>query len=130
VDRLSINPKFQAFEKFISGMYLGEITRNILVALIDAAPRSLLFGGKTTTVLNKHYGIDTSIMSEIQGAWEGNDNIGVKIDPSVSTFCTFDAEALSLGVRARLERVRVVVVRQLGFMDAEVSLRDAAVCPQ
>jgi hexokinase len=109
-------------------MYLGEITRNILVALIDAAPKPLLFSGKTTTILNKHYGLDTSVMSEIEGAWEGKDNIGVEMGDIVTSFGTFDAETLSPGARAKLERVRVVVARQLGFTNAEVSLRDAAVC--
>ncbi|KNZ71716.1 Glucokinase-1 [Termitomyces sp. J132] len=70
LDRLSINPSYQAFEKFISGMYLGEITRNILISLIDASPIPLLFSGKSTPMLNKHYGLDTSVMSQIEEAWE------------------------------------------------------------
>jgi hexokinase len=63
VDRESINPRFQAFEKFISGMYLGEITRNLLLHLIDT---SLLFNAHSTPLLNKHYGFDTALMSEIE----------------------------------------------------------------
>ncbi|KAF9008852.1 hypothetical protein BDQ17DRAFT_1388567 [Cyathus striatus] len=62
VDRLSINPRYQAFEKFVSGMYLGEVTRNLLLALVDAAPKAILFNGKSSSVLNKHYGLDTSFM--------------------------------------------------------------------
>ncbi|KAJ7781622.1 hypothetical protein B0H16DRAFT_1499098 [Mycena metata] len=73
LDRLSINPSFQAFEKMISGMYLGEITRNILLSLVDAAPKSLLFGGKTTPALNAQWGLDTSVMSGVEEAWEGKD---------------------------------------------------------
>jgi hypothetical protein len=38
VDRKLINPRFQAQEKFILGMYLGEVTRNLLLTLIDADP--------------------------------------------------------------------------------------------
>ncbi|KAF8227978.1 hypothetical protein L208DRAFT_271104 [Tricholoma matsutake] len=124
VDRLSINPRFQAFEKFISGMYLGEITRNILVALIDAAPKPLLFHGKTTAVLNKHYGLDTSLMSEIERAWQGIDNMDVGKDYSIPAF---DVDTLSPGVRAKLERVRIVVAKELGFTGVEVSLRDATI---
>jgi len=111
-------------------MYLGEITRHILVALIDAAPKPLLFGGNTSTVLNKHYGLDTSVMSDIERAWEGNDNTEIGGDCPVSTFATFATETLPLSVKAKLERVRVVVIRQLAFKDAEVSLRDAVVCGQ
>lgn len=109
-------------------MYLGEITRNILVALIDAAPKPVLFSGKATPVLNKHYGLDTSVMSEVEGAWEGNDDTDIGKDYGVPAFGTFDADKLSAALRARLERVRVVVAKQLGFKDVEVSLRDAAVC--
>jgi hexokinase len=36
LDRQSLNPKKQVFEKMISGMYLGEITRLILVDLIKS----------------------------------------------------------------------------------------------
>ncbi|TDL29783.1 hypothetical protein BD410DRAFT_780272 [Rickenella mellea] len=67
LDRESINPKFQAYEKFISGMYLGEITRNLLLSLIDSAP-PVLFKGNSTPVLNSHYGFDTAFMSDIEAA--------------------------------------------------------------
>ncbi|KAB5594023.1 Hexokinase [Ceratobasidium theobromae] len=63
LDRESINPRFQCFEKLISGMYLGEITRNILLYLID---NNMLFSGRSTDQLNKHYGFDTALMSEIE----------------------------------------------------------------
>jgi len=64
VDRESINPRFQAFEKFISGMYLGEIARNLLLHLIDS---SLLFDGNSTALLNAHYGFDSALMSDVEG---------------------------------------------------------------
>lgn len=67
LDRESINPRFQAYEKFISGMYLGEITRNVLLSFIDAAP-SIVFNGLSTSVLNSHYGFDTAYMSDIEAA--------------------------------------------------------------
>ncbi|GAB1519040.1 hypothetical protein RhiTH_002106 [Rhizoctonia solani] len=63
LDRESINPRFQCFEKLISGMYLGEITRNILLYLID---NNMLFSGRSTAELNKHYGFDTALMSAIE----------------------------------------------------------------
>jgi len=122
VDRLSINPSFQAFEKFVSGMYLGEVVRNIFIALIDAAPKSLLFGGKTTPTINKHYGVDTSLLSIVEEAWDGNGEIG-----PVVQFSKFDPEALEPLVKARLEKVRQVIVTQLGFHDYDVTLRDAEI---
>ncbi|RDB20456.1 Glucokinase [Hypsizygus marmoreus] len=126
VDRLSINPSYQAFEKMISGMYLGEITRNVLVALIDAAPKSLLFGGKSTTILNTHYGFDTSVMSDIEDAWEGPRK-SLSGDKSAPAFSTFDASTLPSNISAKLERIRSVVVKQLGFNDSDVTLKDAAI---
>jgi len=57
----------QAFEKFISGMYQGEILRNLVLHLIDSAPAAL-FGGQSSEVLNKHYGLDTAVMSDIESA--------------------------------------------------------------
>jgi len=63
LDRESINPRFQCFEKLISGMYLGEITRNILLYLID---NNMLFSGRSTPELNKHYGLDSALMSAVE----------------------------------------------------------------
>lgn len=42
---------------------LGEITRNILLYLID---NNMLFSGRSTEDLNKHYGLDTALMSAIE----------------------------------------------------------------
>ncbi|GJE84777.1 hexokinase [Phanerochaete sordida] len=79
LDRESINPRLQAFEKFISGMYLGEITRNICLSLIDAAPRPLLFNGRSSKVLNSHYGLDTAVLSEVEAAWEAGRASDLKV---------------------------------------------------
>ncbi|PPQ66277.1 hypothetical protein CVT26_010961 [Gymnopilus dilepis] len=126
IDRLSINPRFQAFEKFISGMYLGEITRNVLVALIDATPKSLLFEGKSTPVLNKHYGLDTSFMSATEEAWIGTDESqeAFSLPPLGSEF---RRESLSPVVVKKLDDIRQVIVKFLGFREEDVSLKDAAI---
>ncbi|KAG6865994.1 hypothetical protein C0991_009666 [Blastosporella zonata] len=126
LDRVSINPSFQAFEKFISGMYLGEITRNILISLIDASPKPLLFSGKSTPTLNKQYGLDTSVMSDIEDAWEGP-NRSLSGDQPAPEFAKFDATSLPPNISKKLERIRSVVVKQFGFQDAEVTLKDAAI---
>ncbi|KAG6900109.1 hypothetical protein C0993_002794 [Termitomyces sp. T159_Od127] len=126
LDRLSINPSYQAFEKFISGMYLGEITRNILISLIDASPISLLFCGKSTPALNKHYGLDTSVMSQIEEAWEGP-NRSLSGNQPAPEFAKFDATALPPNIGKKLERIRLVVVKQFGFRDSEVTIKDAAI---
>ena len=64
VDEKSINPGFQMFEKRVSGMFLGEVLRQVLLTLVKDAD---LFNGKTSTPLNTQYGIDTAAMSTIAG---------------------------------------------------------------
>jgi hexokinase len=122
VDRESINPRFQAYEKFISGMYLGEITRNILLALVDAAPQPILFGGKATDRLNKHYGLDTEMLSLVESAWSGGD--GSVADDGAALLG--DPEKLAPATLLRLKRVQEIVQEHLGYAPGEVSLRDAA----
>ncbi|KAJ6516349.1 hypothetical protein C8R45DRAFT_1059158 [Mycena sanguinolenta] len=129
LDQLSINPRFQAFEKMISGMYLGEITRNILLSLVNAAPKALLFGGKTTPTLNAQWGFDTSFMSGVEEEWEGKESAkgtGANPVPQLSAFDDPEKK-LDPTVKTRLERVRAVLVKDLGFKEADVSLRDAAI---
>lgn len=63
VDRISINPRKQAFEKMISGMYLGEVTRNAILHLVDS---QVIFNGFSSKSLNAHYGLDTAIMSALE----------------------------------------------------------------
>jgi hexokinase len=108
-------------------MYLGEITRNVLLALIDAAPKHILFGGKATNVINKHYGLDSAVMSDVEEAWGASQ---VPSGPSAAAKALSSPEwesSLSLAERDRLERVRKVLISKLEFATADVSLRDAAI---
>ncbi|KAG0252462.1 glucokinase [Mortierella polycephala] len=63
LDRESINPGIHVFEKMISGMYLGEITRNVLLHLID---HRVLFEGTSSDILNQHWAFETKYMSDIE----------------------------------------------------------------
>jgi len=108
-------------------MYLGEITRNVLLALIDAAPKHILFGGKATNMIEKHYGLDSAVMSDIEEAWGASQ---VPSGPSAAAKALSSPEwesSLSLAERDRLERVRKVLISKLEFATADVSLRDAAI---
>jgi len=130
VDRESINPGFQAYEKFISGMYLGEIMRNILLALVDAAPQPILFGGKATERLNKHYGLDTEMLSLVESAWpHGLAGPGGNSDEA--TLRDFSAEIVEeqlppVTLRG-LNKIRAIIHEHLGYAAGDVSLRDAAI---
>lgn len=73
LDRISINPRYQAYEKLISGMYLGEIARNILIYLIDLPPvpgsnppQYYLFKGHSSKKMNTQYGFDSELLSKIK----------------------------------------------------------------
>ncbi|KAF9346445.1 glucokinase [Mortierella sp. AD094] len=63
LDRESINPGIHVFEKLISGMYLGEIARNVLLHLID---KRVLFEGNSSPKLNEHWAFETKFMSAIE----------------------------------------------------------------
>ncbi|CAE6478077.1 unnamed protein product [Rhizoctonia solani] len=63
VDEHSGNKGFQLFEKVISGKYLGEITRYILLDLIK---KDMLFSGYVSSKLDKRHGFDTRFMSDIE----------------------------------------------------------------
>ncbi|KAJ1974883.1 hypothetical protein H4R34_004548 [Dimargaris verticillata] len=62
VDRETQNPCMQVFEKMVSGLYLGEVTRKVLLYLIDC---QLLFQGQSSTELNQTHSLDTAYMSTI-----------------------------------------------------------------
>ncbi|KAG6332263.1 hypothetical protein ID866_6827 [Astraeus odoratus] len=129
LDRESINPRKQAFEKFISGMYLGEITRNVLLSLIDAAPKPLLFSGSSSHHLNKQWGVDTAVLSEIEEAWEG---LG-RFAPTGMGSGAANGMPVANGKdraesdREKLECIREVIVKHMELSPEVVSLDDADV---
>uniref|UniRef100_UPI00398F3A3D hexokinase-2-like isoform X3 n=1 Tax=Pristiophorus japonicus TaxID=55135 RepID=UPI00398F3A3D len=63
VDKLSMNPGKQRYEKMISGMYLGEIVRNIL---INFTKQGLLFRGKISERLKTRGIFETKFLSQIE----------------------------------------------------------------
>ncbi|KAG8439389.1 hypothetical protein GDO86_005559 [Hymenochirus boettgeri] len=63
VDTFSINPGKQRYEKMISGMYLGEIVRQILIVLTE---RGILFGGKISQRLQTRDIFPTKFLSLIE----------------------------------------------------------------
>ncbi|KAJ3097266.1 hexokinase A [Phlyctochytrium planicorne] len=63
LDRESVNPGQQIFEKAISGMYLGEIVRLVLLDLIKTGE---IFGGRGSSVLETRYAFETANMSRIE----------------------------------------------------------------
>ncbi|XP_026528609.1 hexokinase-1 [Notechis scutatus] len=63
VDEFSLNSGKQRYEKMISGMYLGEIVRNIL---IDFTKRGFLFRGQISETLKTRGIFETKFLSQIE----------------------------------------------------------------
>ncbi|NXO34602.1 HXK3 protein, partial [Locustella ochotensis] len=63
VDESTINPGKQRFEKLISGMYLGEIVRQILMVMTE---KQLLFQGKISPKLQTRNIFQTKFLSTVE----------------------------------------------------------------
>ncbi|XP_061858017.1 hexokinase-3 isoform X2 [Colius striatus] len=63
VDKKTINPGKQRFEKLISGMYLGEIVRHILLMLVE---KQLLFQGRPCPKLQTRDIFQTKFLTTIE----------------------------------------------------------------
>lgn len=63
IDNESINPKEQILEKMVSGMYLGEICR---VIILDLIKNNLLFEYKAVSCLSKKGIFNTEYMSQVE----------------------------------------------------------------
>lgn len=74
IDKLTLNPTVHMFEKRISGMFMGEILRQMLCELHG---KGLIFKNLPAGSLDKPFGIDTATPSQIE-ADASSDNIEVK----------------------------------------------------
>ncbi|GAB7359988.1 hypothetical protein MBLNU230_g7512t1 [Neophaeotheca triangularis] len=132
LDKESVNPGVQMFEKRVSGMFLGEILRRALLSLVKD-PKVPLFSDEnssqndahsTTNIspdsgLYKQWGFDTSLLS----ITAGDNSAGLKVtrqtldkDYGITAASAEDAEAvrliaLAIGKRAaRLSAVAMAAV--------------------
>lgn len=63
IDRESLNPGMQLFEKMISGMYLGEIARIVCMDLVE---KKLLFKGQVTEKFKTKNSFLTKFVSDVE----------------------------------------------------------------
>jgi len=143
LDKESVNPGIQMFEKRVSGMFLGEILRNVLVDILkkESVPlfkdeNSSQNDWKSTTNMGKdsgifkQWGIDSSIMSV--AALDNTPELGTlrhaleeQLDvysPSLEDAQAFQALAAAIGRRAaRLSAVAIgaVVLKTERLTDPE-----------
>lgn len=66
LDKNSVNPGIQMFEKRISGMFLGEILRNAILALKDNSGMFSTTAIKNDSALYTPWSLDTSVLSYIE----------------------------------------------------------------
>jgi hexokinase len=66
LDKISVNPGIQMFEKRVSGMFLGEILRNAILALKEDAGLFETATIKANAALNSAWSVDTSVLSYIE----------------------------------------------------------------
>lgn len=66
LDKNSVNPGIQMFEKRVSGMFLGEILRNAILALKENAGLFSTATIKPNAALNTAWSVDTAVLSYIE----------------------------------------------------------------
>ncbi|KAG8429462.1 hypothetical protein GDO86_020132, partial [Hymenochirus boettgeri] len=64
VDEGSLNPGQQLYEKMISGKYMGELVRLVLIKMVN---ENLLFGGESSDKLKTRGAFETQFVSHIEG---------------------------------------------------------------
>jgi len=128
VDDTSNKPGEQAFEKLISGRYLGEILRLVLCELID---EGVLFLGQNTYKLEKPYCFDTAFLSLMES--DPTDEllmiIGIfthffAIETTLAERQFFRALAKLIGRRAaRLSACGIAaIVKKMGYLEEGCSV--------
>ncbi|XP_067879254.1 hexokinase-4 isoform X2 [Heterodontus francisci] len=63
IDETSNNPGYQLFEKIIGGKYMGELTRLVLLKLVN---QNLLFNGEASQLLKTQGSFETKFLSQIE----------------------------------------------------------------
>lgn len=75
LDMASSNPGMQHLEKTVSGMYLGEIARRVIVDMIT---RGLLFGGSNLSAFSDEYTLRTEHLSLVAQGSDFFTEFGIK----------------------------------------------------
>jgi hexokinase len=65
LDRDSVNPNDQHYEKRISGLYLGELLRRVLLSDLESATPCLSFKAAGDSPVHIAYSIDSSFLSQL-----------------------------------------------------------------
>jgi hexokinase len=105
LDRASLNPGKQLFEKMVSGMYLGEIARLVIVEMME---QGLLFRGTNLSAFSKGYALTTEHLSMTS---QGSD-----------FFAEFDIRDVTVADREAIREIcRIVSTRSAKLAGAAIA---------
>ncbi|KAK6526684.1 glucokinase [Arthrobotrys megalospora] len=118
LDKNSVNPGMQMFEKRVSGMFLGEILRNAIISLMADGLFNVAHGTSIDEKgpLFKPWSIDTSALSTIQADYTSSYTLTKQLlerDMGVSAASTGDAmavKALVYGIGKRSARLSAIPI--------------------
>ena len=115
IDKQSINPGYQMFEKRISGMFLGEIFR-LAVLKLQTACKASLFESHTGSKLTQQWAIDSALLSLLAStsdASQKKDHLSQHLDiPSsrISDQVTGGLSKIASAIATRSARLAAVAV--------------------
>ncbi|EDW15714.1 hexokinase type 2 [Drosophila mojavensis] len=128
VDSHSMNPKKQIYEKCISGMYMGELVRYILVELMD---RDVIFKGVKSQTLQQRGKFDTRFITEIESDEPGKfrnaamvmDNLGIRTSNEKDLMCLrYICETISTRSAKLAACGLVCLIRKMNVKDLAVGI--------
>ncbi|MCJ1308972.1 hypothetical protein MMC25_002627 [Agyrium rufum] len=105
LDRQSLHPGYQPLEYLSSGRYLGEIVR---IAIVEGVSRGVLFGGLLPGRMEVNYGLDTSLLSDIESQPDEEvrriliENFDFQNPPTAPDIAALRAIAIAIAQRAAL----------------------------
>ncbi|GAB4822195.1 hypothetical protein N2152v2_009241 [Parachlorella kessleri] len=104
VDCSSVNPGHGLFEKMISGLYMGEVSRRLVLRL---AEHGLLFGSEVPPGLTVHDSLASPLVAAIVG--DGSPNLALTASSLASAFGITKS---SLDQRRKVKEVCLLVTRR------------------
>lgn len=128
VDNFSINPKKQVYEKCISGMYMGELVRNIIVELMD---KDVLFKGVKSKGLHERGKFETRFITEIESDEPGRfrnaamvmDSLGIRTSNEKDLMCLrYICETVSTRSAKLAACGLVCLIRKMNVKDLSVGI--------
>ncbi|XP_067012621.2 hexokinase type 2 [Anabrus simplex] len=128
VDSASVNPGMQLHEKMISGMYMGELVRLVIV---DAAKKNLVFGGATSEKMNTRNSFLSKYVSDIESDKRGTYNNMKKIMKEMGhpnagdqdlAIVRFICEAISSRAGKMLSATMAVLLNRIGLDNVTIGV--------